>query len=221
MEPFRIPNQLANVTDIYPDSEVILEAVQQGGESARIALTQLWLSEGIPFAFRECPAVYESIRLWLSSHIGVHAKVIGLIGSARLGSSLAPNKFGKSFNYNSDLDLFIVSHVLFDTLKKEFRKWSIDFESEKVQPNNKREAKFWSDNNARGPRLLERGFIDQNMIPNIPRYSKTSEISQIMWLLVEKLKITQNSPSPLKASIRCYNSWSSFVRQNLLNLTVL
>ena len=76
MEPFRIPEPLRNLTYPYPDPSLVLDAAGQGGESARIALAQLWLSEGLPYAFRECPAVYESVRSWLSAMLSVHAKEI-------------------------------------------------------------------------------------------------------------------------------------------------
>lgn len=219
MEAFRIPNQLLTVTETYPEPKVMLEAVQHGGEPARLALTQLWLSEGIPYAFHKCPAVYEVARTWLSTHLGVHAKEIGLTGSARIGASLAPSKFGKTFNDSSDLDLYVVSNDLFESLTDEFNKWSYNFESGKIQPNNKREASFWSDNTARGPQLIKRGFIDQKMIPNLPDYPITQNISQRMWLLIEKLKLTRNAPKPKYASIRCYKSWESFVQQLSINLS--
>jgi len=218
MEPFRIASPLVKLIDVYPEPEVVLEAARRGGEQARIALARLWLSEGIPFAFRGCPAVYESIRSWLSVWLSVHAKEIGVAGSARLGASLAPNKLGKPFGSTSDLDIFIVSSSLFAALQEEFRKWSFDFESGKITASNDREASFWRDNNARGPKLFSRGFIDQKMVPNLPEYPVTKKISQGMWLLVEKLRITPSAPNPKQASVRCYSSWDSFVRQISLNL---
>ncbi len=66
-----------------------------------------------------------------------------------------------------------------------------------------------------------RGFLDQKMIPNLPKYPITKKISQGMWLLVEKLKIAPNAPNPANASIRCYSSWDSFVRQASLSLLSL
>lgn len=218
MEPFKISTTLVNFCDQYPDPQVLLGAGRAGGEQARIALARLWLSEGIPYAFRDCPAMYESVRTWLSSWLNVHAKEIGLTGSARLGASLSPTKIGKPFDAFSDLDMFIVSNDLFAALREEFRRWSFDFESSRLKAGNDRQEGFWRDNNSRGPKLISRGFIDQKMIPNLPEYQTTKKISQAMWLLVEKLKITANAPKPKNASVRCYSSWESFVRQTSLNL---
>lgn len=218
MEPFRIATPLVGLTDPYLEPKVVLEAAYRGGEPARIAFARLWLSEGIPYAFRECPAAYESVRSWLSTWLNVHAKEIGVAGSARLGASLAPNKLGKKFGESSDLDIFIVSSNFFGELREEFRKWSFDFESRQIVARNDRELTFWRDNNARGPKLIDRGFIDQKMIPNLPQYPITKKTSQGMWLLIEKLRITPCAPNPKLASVRCYASWDSFVRQISLNL---
>jgi hypothetical protein len=221
MEPFRITAPLQDLIGTYPRTESVIDAISRGGEPALQYLARLWLSEGIPYAFRECPAVYESIRSWLGNWIGVHPKEICLTGSSRLGASLAPNKLGKPLGEDSDLDLFIVSISLFSDPKEEFRKWSFDFESGSTKPTNERETGFWADNNARGPQMLSRGFIDQKMIPNLVLYPITKKISQGMWLLVEKLKRTQRAPHPAAASVRCYENWESYVRQTSLNLSKL
>jgi len=221
MQPFRITAPLQHLIEPYPPLESVLDAVSHGGEPALLSLARLWLSEGIPYAFRECPAIYESVRSWLGNWIGIHPKEISLTGSSRLGISLAPTKLGKLLDQNSDFDLFIVSDSLFKELQEEFRKWSFNFESGITKPRNDREARFWVDNNARGPQLLARGFIDQKMIPNLECYPITKKLSQGMWLLVEKLKLTQHAPQPSKASIRCYKTWDSFIKQTTLNLSIL
>lgn len=155
MEPFRIAASLAKLTDPYVSATALLQAARVGGEQARVGIARLWLSEGIPFAFRNCPAIYESVRSWLSTRLDVHAKEINLTGSARLGSSIAPGKIGKPFDDASDLDLFIVSEVLFGRLKEDFLRWSFDLESGAAKPRNDREAGFWADNSVRGQNLIQ------------------------------------------------------------------
>ena len=218
MEPFRIPEPLRNLTYPYPDPRLVLDAASQGGEPARIALAQLWLSEGLPYAFRACPAVYEAVRSWLSIMLGVHAKEIGIVGSARLGASLAPNKLDRKFSDTSDLDLFIVSKDLFEKLREEFCQWSRAFESGEVTAINTTEKKYWTENNKRAPKNITAGFLDSKFIPNHESYPVTKSIAESMFLLTEKLKDTSSAPKPSKVSVRCYKSWGSFVRQNSLNL---
>ena len=219
MKPFKAPVSLENVVSPYPAPKELLDAVHGGGESTRMVLARLWLSEGIPYAFRVSPAIYESVRFWLSTRFeDVHAKEISVTGSARLGWSLAPQKLGKPFDESSDLDIFVVSNPLFQKLKNDFCHWSSDFESGRLRARSKYEQELWNDNKTRGAKLIGRGFMDNWLIPNFSNYPTATKMSDTMSRLVEKLKATPNVPSPPKASVRCYSSWDSFVRQMLLNL---
>lgn len=50
----------------------------------------------------------------ISSHFGVHPNEIILVGSAKVGFSLAPDKRYREFCDSSDLDVAIISTTLFD-----------------------------------------------------------------------------------------------------------
>ena len=118
MKAFSVPPPLVHLRDPYPHPCCVVDIARRGREQARIVIARLWLTEGIPYVFRQCPAVYESMRSWLSVRLEVHAKEIGLVGSARLGRSLAPVKLGQPFlDHHSDLDLFTVSTGLFREAK--------------------------------------------------------------------------------------------------------
>ncbi len=56
---------LAALNGVYPASEEVLHAAALGPRE-RSVVARLWVSEGIPFAFRECPALYEEARTWLA-----------------------------------------------------------------------------------------------------------------------------------------------------------
>ena len=217
MEPFKCPTSLETLTDSYPEPGILLNAAHSGGRPARVALAQLWLSEGIPFAFHKCPGIYESVRSWLSTQIDVHAKEIGLVGSARLGKSYVPNKLGAPFDSESDLDIFVISSTLFASLVDEFERWSCHYKSGQINPNAQ-QRDYWVANIKEVPNNIRRGFIDTYRVPNYAQYPKCQNINNTMWKLVEKLKKTPKAPRPKRASIRCYSSWDSFVRQNSLNL---
>ena len=228
MEQFRIPAPLRDLTDSYPETRLVLE-VTGGGEQARRALARLWLSEGIPHAFRKCPAVYDSVRCWLSACLrdhSVHAKDIGIVGSARLGASFVPAKLGKPFSSASDLDLFIVSKRLFEVLKEEFYQWSREFENKEVDPIPGDTDRWWKNNSDGVPRNIKTGFLDVKKIPSSVRtkegktkhYSVTRRINLRMEQLPERLKRTLDAPKPKEASVRCYKSWDCFVSQKSLNL---
>ena len=219
MEPFKVPPHLSTLLDSYPDVKLIVDAAKNGGDPSKAAIARLWLSEGIPFAFKKSPALYEVIRVWLGSRLDVDPKEIHLSGSARIGQSLAPTKMGTVFGSHSDLDLFVVSASLFGQVRTDFNKWSYEFESGLIQPTNETEKKFWVENNSRGQKNLQRGFLDSFIVPNREAYPTIQNISQSMWLLKEKLEVTENATSIKSASVRCYKDWGSYVRQVVLSLS--
>ncbi|PCJ35807.1 MAG: hypothetical protein COA75_09685 [Cellvibrionales bacterium] len=176
------------------------------------------MSEGIPFAFKDCPGIYESIRSWVGSRLNIDPKELNVTGSARLGQSLAPRKMGKPFGNGSDLDIFIISNELFDLLKNDFNEWSYNFERGVISASNDIESRFWKENLHRGPRNIARGFIDSNIVPNHDKYRCVRNIAQTMYLLKEKLDITPGAPKFSHASVRCYKSWSGYVQQISLGL---
>ena len=219
MKPFEFSSTLAAMTDRYPAAEHILRVLCEGWDVDRFAIARQWLSEGIPFAFQKCPAVYESLRSWLSEKLDVEAKEISLTGSARLGSSLKNGKnenFGRPFGPESDLDLFLVSEKLFQSMCDDFLRWSSDFQNGCILPKNNTEKGHWKENNRMGPDLIRRGFLNSWMIPTRGGYD-SKEINQTMWELHEKLKATENAPIISKASLRCYKSWKSYERQKSID----
>lgn len=219
MEAFKVSTQLSMLLDSYPDAKSLIDAAVRGGEQSKIAIARLWLSEGIPYAFKDRPALYESVRSWLGTRLDVDPKEINLTGSARIGQSLAPKKLGTIFGKHSDLDIFIVSHPLFERMKADFNLWSYQFEGGLARPKNDRERGFWEDNNHRGPKIIQRGFLDSNIVPNHADYPCIKNIAQTMWLLKGKLDVTENAPRVKSATVRCYKDWSSYVRQMVISLS--
>ena len=221
MEPFKIPEQMARLRDTYLGVEDLLDAVRECGRSGRESIAQLWLSEGIPFAFSQCPALYACVRSWIGSRISVSPKQIGIYGSARIGSSLAPNKLGVPFNNDSDLDLFVVSQCYFRRLRNDYDLWSSDCRTGKVKPRSDKEHEYWTENLTRLEDAIARGFIDVWKIPNFYRYAVVQRTADSMWRLVEKLKSTAEAPTPSHASIRCYLDWPSAIERMSFNLWAL
>lgn len=180
---------------------------------------RLWLTEGLPFAFRECPAVYEEIRGWLSTQLDIHPKEVTLIGSARMGYSLAPTpEFGKPFGKHSDLDLSVVSEPLFERLVATFNLFAEDYKKQSVVPRNDRERALWDANLDFGRRNISRGFLDADKLPNFARYSGSQMVNQTMWVLIKKLEVTTGTPKVRRASARVYRNWPCFIDQASLNL---
>ena len=66
------------------------------------------------YSFRK-PQVYRQMMSAISIGLQVPPTDIHVIGSARIGFSLSPNKFGERFNQYSDIDICVVSNSLFDS----------------------------------------------------------------------------------------------------------
>ena len=218
MIPFKVPSIFQDFSEQYPSAHQIHTIVKNGGNSARSSIARLWLSEGIPYAFKESPILYDEIRSWLATKLDIDPKEISMTGSGRIGQSLAPVKLGTNFSEKSDLDLFVISESLLDRLRNDFNTWSFDFESGRIQAKNEREEKFWKDNLARGDTYFSRGFFDAKLIPNYKDYTCALNIANTMWMLKAKLDVTPNAPKISEASIRCYKTWADFVRQVSINL---
>ena len=73
-----------------------------------------YLFEGLPYSFAEQPRLHQRMIRSLSRGLNVPQQDICIVGSARLGFSLAPDRYGEPFSDLSDLDVVIVSTELFD-----------------------------------------------------------------------------------------------------------
>jgi hypothetical protein len=219
MRPFEISTAIQSIRDIYPEALEILSVVSKSPHAEIEAIVRLWLSEGIPFAFKDLPALYEVIRAWIASRLSVHPKEITLIGSGRQGSSLAsPPNTGKPFDKESDLDWSVISEPLFIKCSYEFNNWADDYENNQVHPRNEAEKKYWLGNLALCRSTIKRGFIDSNKIPTWDRYPISQLIGNTMWQVKAKSHLTNRSPLFRKSSLRIYKDWSCFVRQLVRNL---
>lgn len=62
---------------------------------------------------------YFSLRDRIAREFGVHTNDVFVVGSAKLGFSIAPNKRYRPFGDTSDIDVAVVSQSLFDQIWKE------------------------------------------------------------------------------------------------------
>ncbi|SDP22971.1 hypothetical protein SAMN05428975_0789 [Mucilaginibacter sp. OK268] len=79
-------------------------------------IVEKWITSG------KCAMVsdneYEELKKQVSKHFNIDKSQVLIVGSARLGFSLAPKKLFRKFSNSSDIDVAIVSSVLFDSIWK-------------------------------------------------------------------------------------------------------
>jgi hypothetical protein len=218
--PFSVDASLLTLPSPFPSSDELRAALLGATRYGREIVARLWLSEGPPSAFQQCPAIYEDLRGWLSARLGIHPKEITLVGSARIGYSMVPTEFGKPFGEQSDLDLAFISAQLFERLTSDFRLFSEDYRAGAVKPRSDNERTLWESNLEFGERNIPKGFFDAWKIPNFDRYSVTRQVNQAMWKLIKKLEITAAAPKVHRASTRVFRDWRSFVNRMTVNLSV-
>jgi len=194
--------------------------VRQLHSSELDGLVRLFITEGVPYAFENTPLLFEAIRDWLSRELSIHPKEVTLIGSARVGYSLAPPPdYGRPFGEHSDLDFSVISASLFLACKLAFERWKADFSLGSVMPRGPREKALWNANAVVISKTILRGFIDPNKVPTFNGYPIIQRISQSMWLLKQKLEASESKLSFRKASVRVYSSWPAFLNQLRLNIS--
>ena len=216
---FAIGPHLAKVTGAYPRPQDVLAAAAVGQREKAI-LARLWMSEGIPFAFKSCPGLYEAARDWLAKGLELDAKQISMGGSGRLGYSLAPKRWGEPYRaISSDLDLFAVSGRLFERLREDFERWRDDYARGDAQPGTDRERCDWDANRKETADRIRRGFIDSIRVPNRQRYGVFLTMNSCLAELKAKLHKTDIGPKPRKRlTLRCYRDWHSYELQMIVNL---
>lgn len=76
-------------------------------------LAKVFLLEGTPFVFESSPMKYVIFREQVAERFGVGSQDVCIVGSAKLGFSVSPIKFGVPFKDTSDVDVVVISEPLF------------------------------------------------------------------------------------------------------------
>lgn len=105
-------------------------------------LAKVFLLEGTPFVFEKSPMKYTVFREQVGDQFGIGSQDVCIVGSAKLGFSPSPIKYGQLFAETSDVDVVVVSFELFDRGSRE----------------------LFAHLNSFGPQIHEiRGFVDPNV----------------------------------------------------------
>lgn len=219
MSRFPISEASRRLVEVYPDAGTVRAVLGECADAERDGFIRLWLTEGIPFAFRRVPMVYEMLRTHLARSLGIHEKHISLIGSARIGFSLgSARQYGREFNEESDLDIVVISREVFERLQVDFNHWKSDVDAERVHPRNDTEARYWTENLGLVPQNIARGFIDARKLPPWDRYREAQSVNSATAAICRVVGGTPGAPPIRRASVRVYSGWEECVRQVRLSL---
>jgi hypothetical protein len=76
-------------------------------------LARVFLLDGTPHVFINSPMKYIIFKEQVASDFGIGSQDVCIVGSARLGFSPSPHKFGTPFSETSDVDVVLISEPLF------------------------------------------------------------------------------------------------------------
>lgn len=218
INPFILSPETSNLKELYPDASLLKDIYTKTNSTERLGIIRLWMTEGIPYAFKEHPLLYEEIRDFIAKRVNVHTKDITIVGSARIGYSLSKDEWGRPFNSNSDFDFTIVSNELYKAIVSEFQRWVKDMLAKRVLPKNDTEMSRWLYNIKYLDKKIPTGFIQVKLIPYHENYTTVKKCLDTIWLLRKKLDLTQIAPRVSDASIRVYSSWKACIHQLQINI---
>jgi len=75
--------------------------------------SDVWFFRKDGIKINEHYVIYDEFKVYLSKNLGIHTNDIAIVGSAKLGFSLAPDKDYRAFSETSDIDIVIVSSDIF------------------------------------------------------------------------------------------------------------
>lgn len=82
-----------------------------------LQLVRKYIILGEPYAISG--SAFDSLRIDVAAHFHVHPNDVVMVGSGKLGFSIAPDKRYVLFNDESDIDLAIVSKDIYEAIWKE------------------------------------------------------------------------------------------------------
>lgn len=202
----------------YLTAEQLKTFFNKSSESQRAGIIRLWITEGVPYAFKDCPMFYEEVRQFIAYGVNVHPKEVTLVGSSRIGYSMKPYKWGKPYSETSDFDFTIISNDLYAKLVTDFQRWVSDITSNNITPKSKEQLANWLSSIETVNRNIPKGYIYTKNLFSHNNYQTVRKCYISMENLKEKILKTPDFPQASDLSIRVYSSWDTCIKQIKFNM---
>ena len=195
------------------EAAVLRQAIVQLEESELAGMVRSYIRDRIPAAFDSTPMLWEALRHWAAARLDTEPYAIGVTGSAQVGFSCTPDKFGRKFISNgSDLDFFVVDDALYERAAHEITHFC-------SMTSDSRGSHFHAQIETLR-RQACRGFADLNNVPaDHKRYPNCSSVNNLSSMIVDKLKL--HAFHLRRSHFRVYQSWNAFWRQTLISYQAL
>lgn len=148
-----------------PSSDELLELLSANDIKSAV---RDYIIGGEVFIFQNFPEDEEPFYNFLCSNLPISRENIFVVGSAKLGYSCAPHKYGRQFNNNSDIDVAIVDETLFDQYWHSILDWVYSkrgtiekYEKDKIKEYRVNITKGFIDPSQQFPKDLPRRDFDE------------------------------------------------------------
>ncbi len=148
------------------------------------------ITTGTPVAISD--DAYFDLRTLVAAEFTLHPSAVVLVGSCRLGFSIAPKKRYRRARPNADLDLALVSQERFDSY------WDDVFAYARHDTAWKRSSEYWE-----FVRMLFNGWIDPRGLPNVPRFEQATRWTDFFDTLMHSRRFGRR-----RISARLYRTWA-------------
>ena len=123
--------------DLDIDSRVEkFRAALEGSEHEEV-IVQKYIVHGTPYIFKDDEDKYFDLKREIAAHFSEHYNNVHMTGSAKLGFSIAPHKLWKPFDFESDIDVVIISHKLFEESWKDIHRFNLSLTSRTEREDNR------------------------------------------------------------------------------------
>jgi len=80
---------------------------------------------GTPYIFKSDEPLYFELKECIATHFQINPSQVIMVGSAKFGFSIANKKLWKKIDETSDIDMVIISDILFDNFWKDLLNFNI------------------------------------------------------------------------------------------------
>ncbi|MEH2260571.1 hypothetical protein [Nostoc sp.] len=166
-------------------------------------IVQKYIIHGTPYVFKDDEDKYFDLKHEIATYFEERPECVLMVGSAKLGFSIAPRKLWNSFSEESDIDIAIISKEIFEKFWSEL----YDFDINLVSRTDKEEKKYKN-----FLKYFFKGWLRPDLFPF--KYSRKNE-----WFEYFKSISYKYTPQKIAAGIY-YNSdlFEKYHIQNIKNL---
>lgn len=100
-------------------------------------IVQKYITHGTPHVFKDNEEKYFELKHEIGTYFSENPESVRIVGSAKLGFSIAPKKLWQPFSLDSDIDIVIISKVIFEKFWHELYDFNINLTTRTEKEQNK------------------------------------------------------------------------------------